>query len=264
MKILLRDSATNACNIGGYKNTPYTGKTPRWHREHQREIGSHGEWNNNLKTEGFLQDLFDLATKEPPQEAAKTAAQSFADALKPHTTKELYSAVCYMLANKVDNADVKEAAKLFIPAKGYATAPRGVNRELFQKYKQDVKEAVVEYCSEDALDILSRINKEYSADRINGEVVYGTILSKVTSHDYDLVDKIDRTYKEYQEAVANQTEEEKANTSEIPSAQVNTIIKELKKSFPAASEEQLINAVQEFVTSEFGVSSIKQILDGGA
>lgn len=269
MRIKIKDEATNPGNIGGYKNTPYTGKRPVWNPNHKREPGSHRAWHDkDYVREGFLSDLVDLATtNDSSEDSDRQIAQStFNDAIKPHTADDLYKAVCFMLSDRVSNETVRKAASLFLPTKkGWVTAPSGIDKEVFDKYKSKVEDAVIEYCTTDALDILQRIRNQYGNKKeITGDMNYGTILSKVDSDDYDLMSKIEQIYKEFEES-AGKPEESSSDTSPKPrnSYSMDNAIKEVQKSLPTADPELISRAIEELVTSEYGISVIKQILGGG-
>ena len=69
-----------------------------------------------------------------------------------------------MLAERVHNERVNKAAKLFLPVKSsYVHAPKDVDSEIFEDYKDKIEDAVIEYCTTDALDILNRIRNQYGA-----------------------------------------------------------------------------------------------------
>lgn len=57
MRILFQNEATNSGNIGGYKNTPYTGEMPLKTKNNQREQGSYKDWKTALCK---LQESFEV------------------------------------------------------------------------------------------------------------------------------------------------------------------------------------------------------------
>lgn len=268
MRVKVKDEATNPGNIGGYKNTPYTGNRLIWNKDHQREIGSHDDWHDkDIYTEGIA-DIFDMMRDQP--EVENSGVKNFEEQIKPHSADELYKSVCYVLATKSSSEDVRNAAQLFLPVrgKGEAKVPKGIDEDKFEETRNKIEDAVVEYCTSDAMDILERIRNTYKKDpdKITPEINYGTILFKATSDDYDLQSQIEKFYKEWKDNGGEEkvnTSDDKSKPKESPKSYANTIIKELSKSFPEVDGDTLMATVAEIVTSEFGIGLIKQTLNGG-
>lgn len=267
MQILQANEATNPGNIGAHKNTPYTGKRPIWNKDHQREIGSHDDWHDkDIYTEG-LADIFDMMKDQPEEE--NLGVKNFEEQIKPHTTEELFKSVCYVLATHTDaREEVKTAANLFLPIRREVKVPKGLDENKFEDAKEEIEDAVIDYCTTDALDILQRIRNSYKKqpDKITPKMNFGTILAKAVTDEYDLQDKIVKAYTKWRENGGEErisNPEIDSNPKESPKGYTNTIIKELSKAFPTVAEDKLMAAVSELVTSEFGIGLIKQALNGG-
>ena len=168
-----------------------------------------------------------------------------------------------MLAERVHNERVNKAAKLFLPVKSsYVHAPKDVDSEIFEDYKDKIEDAVIEYCTTDALDILNRIRRQYgNSKQITGEVNYGTILSKVDTDEYDLVSKIEKLYDEFEDKVG--TIEDTAIPKRSESSPLDNTVKSVQKLFPDIDRDTIIKMIDYLATSSIGIGIMKEYLNGG-
>lgn len=294
MKIRLSTESTNPSNIGSYKNTPNVNSRSTMPLNHEKEPGSYKMWHcKELVKEGFLSDLLDSAIQSAGSSGGNSANSSFESQIHPHTAKELYDDVCLVLLKRVNNKKVNAAAELWLTKSDNVARNKQVD-ELFRDFKVKAEDAVIEYCTDDAIDIVNRLRTQYGKKaKITGDINYGTILSKVTEEDYDLTDKLEKLYDEYTKELeklkkpSDKTRSPKVRTSRKSTSkaakdsprtakpvkkpdnrsghlkQLNNAVNDIKRSIPDADQESIIAAISDLVTSEFGISALKQILRGG-
>ena len=240
------NEVTNPSNIGSYKNTSID-LLPERTPHNWREPINHTSWHRHtLIKEGFLTDLISTVTKDV--DTTKESRELFEEMIDPHTVEDLYSAVCLVLTNKVNDEDVKKAASLLL------SKSTSNESTLLKNYKSKAEDAVMDYCIDDGLDIMKRLLNTYSADQLDGDKVFATILSKVDTNEYTLKDDIEKLYKEY---VAKEPQDNttKSFSTKQPNykQQVDKIVKSLQKQVPEATPEQIMNLIADMAESGDGL-----------
>ena len=269
MQIFRKKEATNPGNIGGYKNTPYTGECPIWTAERDTEPGSHKKWHDkDYIKEGFIDTLFDMATVKDDAEYRDIGKRSFEQLIKPHTADELYDSVCYCLANKSKSKLIKEAAELFVPYRRTGRAPTGTDTKVFEDIRHQIEDAIIEYCTVDAIDIIQRLSEKYKEDasKITPEVRYGTILRLSTTDEYDLCEKIKKQYNKWRKYLSKLPEEpdDKKSAPEPTRGdgekELNKVLKKLCNDF-RCTEEELYKNLSAYLDSDLGRGQLKLLFN---
>lgn len=254
MVTLISKESTNPGNIGGYKNTRNVPPNDLWHRAVKLEP-------KKVVTEK-LSDIVDMISD---QHYSISASENFSEEIKPHTLDNLVTDVCKVLKTRCNDEMVRKALETFSLNTHSHSAPIGIDKAVYEKAYDEVEDAVVEYCAVDAKDVLERLYKQFKGkeNQLTSDVKYGTILKAAISNDYDLIDKIHKIYEDYLKKISHTAENKaKKQPEDSTSSRVsmNTIVTELRKEFGNCDAEVLANTVKDLVTSEIGVSLLKQIL----
>ncbi len=222
-----------------------------------------------LITEGILDDILHTITDNPNiPEIDGTAEMN--KLLKPHTIKDVYNGVVYTLQNKCNNNIVKnEIMPGFFSDKGKKMfADKHISPQLVTVYKAKFEEIVADYVSKDGVDIIKRVQSEfikndpeYNINEINGDVYMGTILKNVTTGQYDIVDKLKNTYRQFlkdSEKPEWQTSEDSTNyIRNNNSSKIDNVVKDICKKYSNFEPNTVSNAIADILQSDV----FKSILD---
>ena len=168
--------------------------------------------------EGFLSDWFDLATK-PAEIPADTNKGLIDKLLDPMDAEDLYDMVVKRLQMVKGNSKFVQPyiMPLFFPETKkemneaykalrdkYPKMSEDMNPDLYEEYKYKLENAIIEFCTVDALDIIKRVqyvykqkDKNVNVYNIPVKVYVGTIIKEIYSGNYDMTTKMTSIYKEY-------------------------------------------------------------------
>lgn len=168
--------------------------------------------------EGILSDLFDAATK--PAEIPMDANRGIIDKLlDPLDANDLYDMVVERLRSIKGNSKVVQpyVMPLFFPKTNkemedaykklrdkHPKMSEDINPNLYDDYEYKLQNAIIEFCTVDAFDIIKRVqyvykqkDKNINVYDIPSKVYVGTIIKEIYSGNYDLINKMTSIYREY-------------------------------------------------------------------
>lgn len=156
-----------------------------------------------IKVEGFFDDLFKVLN-DKPNVSSGSGSTWMNNHLKPHTVQDLYDGVILRLRKiKSDKKIHDEVMPAFFPeSASKSTLPDTIDTKLIDMYLDKMEDAIVEFCTKDAIDIIKRVQDEYKKadkdiEKISGDQYFGTILQQIHTNNYDLRDKLKALYSEF-------------------------------------------------------------------
>lgn len=177
--------------------------------------------------EGFLTDLYDLATT-PAQDNSNSRGNAVVDnALSPLDSEDLFDAIvdqlkgqqtrrsspklnkagdAYNKGNLKPSTITKKAAEFFFPKNN--KIPKDIHPKLFNEYRYKFENIIIDFITKGAVDIIKKVQdayreklgKKYSPKAIEWEVYFGTILTYMWQPKYKLVDQIAALWSEFNKA----------------------------------------------------------------
>lgn len=223
-----------------------------------------------IKTEGFLDTLASLF--DAPNMPAGGEANWMNNHLDPHDMEDLYEGVLTRLRTVKTAKEVAEnLMPAFFPADvKKTTLPKTINPKLIGKYRDKMEDAIVEFCTKDAIDIIKRLQKQYvnqgkTTEDLDGDIYLGTILQQVHSKDYDLIDKLTNLWKEFDKESQKeewQISEDDADNYKSKSSSVkhDDIIKNIVSAAKKRNNDLTDQDILDFLSSETGIDMITSML----